>query len=231
MRTPLLRRVPQWRRVLDTLALTVCLTLIFLSPGAHAQLISESPEIVYTGDDARLLRDKADQLATAVAIYEYLHNTIEYSAYHGSRSGSVNTFLGQRGSDVDIATTLIAMLRSQNIPARYAVGTVRLPAAQVTNWLGVPQLDTAVEVLKSQGIQGVVLAADRSTVDFEHAWAEAFVPFDQYRGINTVIPAIDCSVAANAPRCTWVGLDASFKQKTYNGLNLDPYNAVSFDYT
>jgi Transglutaminase-like superfamily len=214
----------------SSLTLITCLSLLAVSVNIQAQAVTESPEIVYSGADAQLLRDKATQLGTAVAIYEYVHNTIEYSPYHGSRSGSVNTFLGQRGSDVDIASVLIAMLRAQSIPARYAVGTVRVPAAQLTNWLGVPQLDTAVEVLKSQGIQGVTLAADRSTVDFEHAWAEAFVPFDQYRGINTVSPAIDCSQTANAARCTWVALDASFKQKTYNGLNLDPYNAVTFDY-
>jgi hypothetical protein len=218
------------RRTLGFLASITCLGLV-VSASVQAQVVTESPEVVYSGTDAQLLRDKAAQLGTAVAIYEYVHNTIEHSPYHGSRSGSVNTFLGQRGSDVDIATALIAMLRSQNIPARYAVGTVRIPAAQLTNWLGIPQLDTAVEVLKSHGIQGVTLAADRSTVDFEHAWAEAFVPFDQYRGINTVSPAVDCSQNANLSRCTWVALDASFKQKTYNGLNLDPYNAVTFDYT
>lgn len=198
---------------------------------ANAEVIGESPEIVYSSADAQSLRDKASQLSTPVAIYEYVHNTIEFSPYHGSRSGSVNTFMGQRGSDVDIATTLIAMLRSQNIPARYAVGTIRLPAAQLTNWLGIPNLDVAVQVLKDQGIQGVTLAGNRSTVDFEHTWTEAFVPFDQYRGINTVNPSVDCSVSANASRCTWVGLDGSFKQKQYNGLNLDPYNAISFDYT
>lgn len=218
------------RRTLGFLASITCLGLV-VSASVQAQVVTESPEIVYTGTDAQLLHDKAAQLGTAVAIYEYVHNTIEHSPYHGSRSGSVNTFLGQRGSDVDIATALIAMLRSQNIPARYAVGTVRIPAAQLTNWLGIPQLDTAVEVLKSQGIQGVTVAADRSTVDFEHAWAEAFVPFDQYRGINTVSPAVDCSQNANLSRCTWVALDASFKQKTYNNLALDPYNALSFDYT
>lgn len=206
-------------------------TAALLCGAVHAQVVTESPEVVYAGADAQLLRDKAAQLGTAAAIYEYVYNTIEFSPYHGSRSGSVNTFLGRRGSDVDIATALIAMLRSQSIPARYAVGTVRVPSAQLTNWLGIPQLDTAVEVLKSQGIQGVVLSADRSTVDFEHAWAEAFVPFDQYRGINTVSPAVDCSVAANASRCTWVPLDASFKKRAYNGLNLDPYSALSFDYT
>ena len=215
-------------RVLALATLT-CLSVVSLS--VQAQVVTESPEVVYSGADAQLLRDKATQLGTAVAIYEYVHNTIEHSPYHGSRSGSVNTFLGRRGSDVDIASALIAMLRSQNIPARYAVGTVRIPSAQLTNWMGIPQLDTAVEVLRSQGIQGVTLAADRSTVDFEHAWAEAFLPFDQYRGINTVSPAIDCSQTANVSRCTWVALDASFKQKTYNGLNLDPYNAITFDYT
>lgn len=191
----------------------------------------ETPEVVYTGTDAAALKAKADQLANAADIYEYLHNNTEYSPYHGSRSGSINTFLGGRGSDVDIASTLIAMLRSQNIPARYAVGTVRLPAAQINNWLGVGNVDVAYQVLRSQGIQNVTLATDKSTLDMEHVWAEAFVPFDQYRGINTVTPAVDCSLSANTSRCTWVPLDASFKQKTYNGLNLDPYNAVTFDYT
>lgn len=222
--------MPLLRVLLRILAALAGLSLLAGSPIAQAQVVTETPEIVYSGADAKPLRDKADQLGTAVAIYEYVHNTIEHSTYHGSRSGSVNTFLGQRGSDVDIATALVAMLRYRKIPARYAVGTVRIPAAQLTNWLGIPQLDTAVEVLKSQGIQGVTLAGDRSTVDMEHVWAEAFVAFDQYRGINTVSPAVDCSQSANASRCTWVALDASFKQKTYNGLNLDPYNAVSFDY-
>lgn len=208
-----------------------CALAVCLAAPATSATLGETPEIVYTGVDAQSLADKAAALGNAVSIYEYLHNTVEYSAYHGSRSGSVNTFLGQRGSDVDIATTLIAMLRAQNIPARYAVGTVRIPADQLTNWIGVGSLDVAVQILKDQGIQGVALASDRSSVDFEHAWAEAFVPFDQYRGINTVTPVVDCSQTANAARCTWVALDASFKQKTYNGLNLDPYNAVAFDYT
>ncbi len=218
--------MPVLRSILMLSAMCLC-TL----SSVHAATIGETPEIVYTGADAQALRDKATQLGNAVAIYEYVHNTIEFSPYHGSRSGSVNTFLGRRGSDVDIASTLIAMLRSQNIPARYAVATVRIPSAEVTNWLGIPNIDVAIQVLKDQGLQGVTLSSDRTMVDFEHSWAEAFMPFDQYRGINTVNPAIDCSLSANASRCTWIALDASFKQKIYNGLNLDPYNAVSFDYT
>jgi hypothetical protein len=222
---------PSRRLARNATGLAILAVLTLGWNGTHAQVVTETPEIVYSSSEAQPLRDKAAQLGTAVAIYEYLHNTIDYAPYHGSRSGSVNTFLGKRGSDVDIASSLIAMLRAQSIPARYAVGTVRMPSPQLTNWLGIGSLDAAIQVLKDQGIPGVTLASDRSTVDFEHAWAEAFVPFDQYRGIHTVTPAIDCSQVANASRCTWVPLDASFKQKTYNGLNLDPYGAVTFDYT
>ena len=209
--------------------IVLLLSVLFAQTNVYAQQ-PETPEIVFTSADAQLLATTSAQLGTAVAIYEYARNHFEFAPYHGSRSGSINTFLGQRGSDVDISTALIAMLRSQNIPARYAVGTVRVPASQLTNWLGVGNLDVAVQVLKDQGIQGVVLSADRSTVDLEHAWTEAFVHYDQYRGLPTPL-SVDCSQAANASRCTWVALDASFKQKTYNGLNIDPYNALSFDYT
>ena len=105
------------RRALSFLAALGCLGLLTVSPSAQAQVVGESPEIVYSGTDAQLLRDKAAQLGTAVAIYEYLHNTIEHSPYHGSRSGSVNTFLGRRGSDVDIASTLIADAPASAPPA------------------------------------------------------------------------------------------------------------------
>lgn len=211
--------------------ITVSLSLVAVLPMTKAFAIQpETAEIVFSGADAQSLIDKATQLKNAVAIYEYVHNSFEFSAYHGSRSGSVNTFMGQHGSDVDIATALIAMLRSQNNPARYAVATIRVPAVQLTNWLGIGNLDVAVQVMKDQGIQGVLLAADRSTVDFEHVWAEVLIPFDQYRGLTTS-STVDCSQAANASRCNWIPLDGSFKQKVYNGLNIDPYNALSFDYT
>jgi len=216
-------------KILRSIVISLSLTTTLPLAEALAQQ-PETAEIVFTGSDAQTVADKAAQLGNAVAIYEYIRNQFEFAAYHGSRSGSINTFLGHRGSDVDIATTLIAMLRSQNIPARYAVGTIRLPAAQLTNWLGIGNLDVVIQTLKDQGIQSVALAADRSTVDLEHVWTEVLVPFTQYRGLTTSI-SVDCSQAANLSRCNWIPLDGSFKQKTYNGLNIDPYNALSFDYT
>jgi transglutaminase-like putative cysteine protease len=213
----------------------------FLPFSVHAQQ-AETAEIEFNTQDAVPLADQAAKLGNAVAIYEYVYNNFEFEPYHGSRSGSVNTFLGLHGSDVDIASTLIAMLRSQNIPARYVVGTITLTAAQINNWLRTGNIAVATQLLREQGIQGLpstkstliatILNTTVPTVSFEHVWVEALIPFDQYRGLPTP-STVDCSIAANASRCVWVSLDASFKQKTYNTYGLDPYPVagLAFDYT
>jgi len=230
------------RQSLSMLRSSVALALVLMA-ALPAQAVTPIPEIAETNEIvfnpannsyAQPLNTLATQLGNAVSIYEYVHNNFEFSAYHGSRSGSINTFNGQRGSDVDIATALIAMLRSQNIPARYAVGTIQLPVAQLINWLGMTSsgnINVAVQILQDQGIQGVTLAADGSTVSFEHVWVEVLVPFAQYRGLTTGT-SIDCTAAANAALCNWIPLDGSFKQMTFKGLNIDPYNvpALNFDY-
>ncbi|WP_347989700.1 transglutaminase-like domain-containing protein [Methylomonas sp. AM2-LC] len=215
-------------------------------------------EIDFTSTAAQPLANEALQLAkqgNAVAIYEYAYNNFIFETYHGSRSGSANTFLGLHGSDVDIASTLIAMLRSQNIPARYATGTIQLSAAQLNNWFGVGNSNVAFQLMVDQGYQklsystgGAYTALSGTqtstgfayyfptsavtSVQFEHVWVEALIPFDQYRGLPTPT-TVDCSVAANASRCVWVPLDASFKQYSYNSYGLDPTSGtspVTFDY-
>lgn len=173
------------------------------------------------------LRAKADALGSPVAIYEYVRNNYDFALYHGARSGSINAFLGARGNDVDLAATLIAMLRSRGIPAQYVVGTVRIPAEQVKSWLAVENVDLAYGILRDQGTQAVTLAADKSTLDFEHVWVEALVPYAKYRGAGP--QTVDC--AATPASCNWVPLDPSFKQHKQRASGLDPYSALSFDYT
>ena len=127
-------------RYMYTLALLISLSLM-PALSAHAVMPAETQETneVYflpaTNTLATSLNNTANQLGNAVAIYQYVHNNFTYAPYQGARSNSINTFLAQSGNDVDIASTLIAMLRSKNIPARYAVGTIQLPASQLTNWL------------------------------------------------------------------------------------------------
>lgn len=118
--------------------LAVCAALCLSnSVFAAASNIGETTEIQFNAVTAPDLGAKADALWTHVAIYEYVRNNYDFIAYQGARSGSINTFLGGRGNDVDLAATLIAMFRRVYIPARYAVGTVHLPSAQVMNWLQV----------------------------------------------------------------------------------------------
>src|SRR5208337_2955242 len=194
--------------------------------------ISQTPEIQFTstpsdpGTDATDLYNMAWKLNTPVAIYEYVRNNAVYALYHGSRSNSINTYLGLRGNDVDIASTLIALCRAIGIHSRYAVGTVKVGAGQVMNWLGVTNINLAVSIMQDQGIQNVSLSSDNSYVSFEHVWVEAYLPYWDYRGAG----ANSCTYCGGSGY-HWVDLDPSFKQYQYNQPSVDVYSTLPFNYT
>lgn len=221
------------RQLLTSAAFVVSAIGWSVPMAAHAtdSNMGETSEVQFSSADATDLRNKAAALSSPVAIFEYMRNNYDYSLYHGARSGSVNTFLGGRGSDVDLAATLIAMLRSQGVPARYVVGTVRVPATQVANWLQVEDASLAKSLLIDQGIQKVVSSTSGSTatIDFEHVWVEALVPYGQYRGVGAQSPS--CTGSTPPATCHWVPLDPSFKQYKQVNSGLDPYSSLSFDYT
>jgi len=106
------------------------------------------------------------------------------------------------------------------------VGTVTVSAADLSSWLQVRNVDLAVQILTKQGVQGVVKSSDGSTVNLEHAWVEAYVPFDRYRGTSS-------SGCAAAPTngCAWVALDPSFKRYAMKASPIDIYDVLPFDYT
>lgn len=222
------------RHLLKTSAAFVVAAIGWSAPmAAHAtdSNMGETSEVQFSSTDATDLRNKAAALSSPVAIFEYMRNNYDYSLYHGARSGSVNTFLGGRGNDVDLAATLIAMLRSQGVPARYVVGTVRVPATQVANWLQVEDTSLAKSLLIDQGVQKVVSSTSGSTatIDFEHVWVEALVPYGQYRGAGAQSPS--CTGSTPPATCHWVPIDPSFKQYKQVTSGLDPYSSLSFDYT
>lgn len=205
----------------------LCLALASSFAWATDPTIGETPEIKYTSLTAPDLNAQAQNLVTPLYIYEYLRDNTQFALYHGSISGSINTYGGMRGNDVDLASTLIAMLRAQNVPTRYVVGTVKLSANQLMNWLGVQNATLAASLLNDAGIQGVAVNAD-GTVSFEHTWVEALVPYDNYRGIRLESSG---SCAVSAAGCQWIALDPSFKQKQYGSQNIDLHDTINFDYT
>ncbi len=223
----------RWRTGVKAFALALgwglmgCMSSAAWAASVDASALAQTEEIRFLGEAAAPLRERAQSLGSAVMIYEYLRNESEYALYHGARSSAVNTLLGRRGNDVDLASTLIAMLRSQGIPSVYAVGQVRLPAAALMNWLGLRDVDLAVSVLEDQGIQGVSKSAADDTVTFEHVWVRALVGHRHYRGAGPV--AVDC--APDPPSCVWVDLDPSFKLRQAVPSRIDLYEAVRFDET
>lgn len=215
------------KRCVAALTALLILTLISFANAADSDT-GETSEIKFSSTDALGLKNKADELGSPVKIYEYLLNNTEYALYHGSRSGSINSFMGLRGNDVDLASALIAMLRSRGIHARYTVGNVRIATPKVMNWLGVKNADLAASIMKDQGIQNIVLSTDKTTIDFEHVWVEALISYGNYRGAGQDA-TVSCTTASNT--CRWVSLDPSFKQNQYNNQNIDIYNSIQFDYS
>ncbi len=156
-------------------------------------------------------------------IYQFVRNHVEYLPTYGSIEGSDYTLQTLRGNDIDQASLLIALLRAANIPAHYVYGTIRVPIAQVENWVGgVTDPHAALDLLGRGGVPTLGLAQGGviKYAQIEHVWVEAQFGFAPSRG------------AVTTPGPTWVPLDPSFKQYTYtSGMNLQtavPFDAVDF---
>jgi RHS repeat-associated protein len=195
-----------------------------LQAGADPQLC-ETDEILFSSNDTSEVAGKAAELGSPVKIYEYLRNNAEYKMYHGSQSVSLNTLLNMRGNDVDLATTLIAMLRSQNIKSRYVAGRIKLKKSELSNWLGGINESLAELIANNFSLNPVQSGPDHLSID--HVWVEALINYNNYRGGNTV-QAIPCLTESEL--CKWTPLDASFKQKKYNPIYRSLLSNLNFDY-
>ena len=209
--------------------------LVTASFQVSADPLAETREVLFSCDASQPdceqgeIAKQAADLQSPATMYESVRNTHEYALYHGSRSNTINTWFGKRGSDVDIASVLIAMYRSQAIPARYAVGTISAPATEVANWLGVKNISLAAAIMDNQGIQNVNLTTDGATqvIEFEHTWVQVQVPYDDYRGAFAT--TINCTTTPEY--CQWINIDPSWKQREFHNQGIDIYGVVNFDYT
>ncbi len=166
------------------------------------------------------IRAKAEELNhDPVAIYQWVRNNIEFIPSFGSIQGAEYTLEYKKGNAFDTASLLAALLRAANIPARYAFGTVNIPAKEVMNWVGnVKNADAAGNLMGQGGIPNVGLIRGGQVTHFrlEHVWVEAWIDYLPSRG------------AKHQRGDTWIPMDASFKQYDYQeGMNLA--EAVPFD--
>jgi RHS repeat-associated protein len=187
--------------------------------------ICETKEIVYEAGEAIVLKNKAAELGSIVNIYQFVRSNSKYIPYHGARSNSLNTFLSMEGNDVDLASLLIALLRSQGVSARYSVGNVQISESKIANWMGVDNTSLAESILYDHGIP-ILDNSPEGTISFEHTWVEVLVNFSGYRGANSEI----VSCFQEGKQCHWVALDPSFKQYAYKSENRKLLEGILFDY-
>lgn len=192
--------------------------------GAEAASLPKEPsqeDLAETGEIhfSQNIKAAADSLNTVVDIYEYVKNNVDFIPYYGSRKGADGTLGQMAGNDFDQASLLISMLRYKGIPARYVRGTVEIPVEKVKQWTGAQTDEAAVKILAGTGIPttALVSAGVVSAVRIEHIWVEAYVPYENYRGVGK-----------GTGKKIWIPLDASFKEyEKKEGLDVEALTGVS----
>ncbi len=143
----------------------------------------------------------ADDFST-LEIYEYVKNNFKSQFYYKSQKEVKVAFDEKSGNDYDLSVLLSEMLRYKGIETRYCTGFVKLNLSQVLGMTGASTPDGAARVLAAQGIPTTVITSQGkiSAIQIERIWVEAYIPYENYRGIGN----------GRGPK-TWVPLDGAFK--------------------
>ncbi|HRH78355.1 MAG TPA: transglutaminase-like domain-containing protein, partial [Cellvibrionaceae bacterium] len=134
------------------------------------QALGESVEVQLTPEIKALAQSLNNN---SIEIYTWVHNTIKFIPSYGSIQGAQATLETKQGNAIDTASLLIALLRAAKIPARYAYGTVQIPAEQVMNWVGGAKVPEAAQNLLGQGgipNIGVTSGGKIHSIKMEHVW-------------------------------------------------------------
>ena len=159
------------------------------------------------------IKDKAAELNhDAVKIYHWIRNNIQWQATWGGIQDADLTLSAKRGNAMDIAGLTIALLRASKIPARYVHGSIDVPAEAFKNWAGgFDTINSAASFASAGGVPITTITSNGqiSKIRLEHIWVEAAIDYQPSRG------------AKNKAADSWVALDPSYKQYTYQqGLDV-----------
>ena len=165
------------------------------SPTFSAASTASSPQIVAL---ARALEADVD------LIFQYVYEQIAYVPVYGSLKGATATLIEGQGNDFDQASLLIALLREAGHTANFVNGTLRVPPAELTSWLGLPPNPSVLgALLGSAGIPAQVFTYPDATlafVDIDHVWVEVDIggtlySFDPSLKVHTQKPRVDLGAA------------------------------------
>lgn len=120
------------------------------------------------------------------------------------------------GNSFDQAALLVALPRSQGVPARFVYGVVRLKGAKLAEWLGMSSADEAYRLLVQAGVpvHPIYSQGRLEFAELNHCWVEARLPYTNpgYRGPGEPV---------------WIPLDPSYK-KHERTLGADLFPRLGF---
>jgi RHS repeat-associated protein len=106
------------------------------------------------------------------ALYAFVHDVVLLEPYRLGMLNSESVLWAHVGNDMDQCTLLIALLRAAGIPARYVLGTMQMPYADVINWMGTKDLTNALALL---GQMTVYTDLGNGMLNVQHTWVEAWI--------------------------------------------------------
>lgn len=186
-------------------------------PAGNSSIIPDPVEADLTlGKDVidnDVFRKVADDLGDYDEVFRFVKDNIRNEMYTGSKKGALLTLAQLGGNDIDQASLLVSLLRAKDIPARFVRGTVRITPQQALAFTGAADLNTATDILSVSFRNPTVMQKDNVITGFvfEHTWAEAYVPYTEYRGAG-----------GKGGESIWIPLDPSFKKLSRSEGEITP---------
>ncbi len=155
------------------------------------------------GEMPDLLTSLTAGLKDVNSIYHFVKDHCMNEDYCGSKKGALVTLAQFGGNDIDQASLLVNLLRSQDIPARYVRGMIYITYDQAKDLTGASEVNAVGRVLATghRNVRGVSNNGTIVGYKMEHTWVEAYIPYTDYRGAGNM-----------SGDGVWVQLDPSFKK-------------------
>ncbi len=150
-----------------------------------------------------------DSLGTPLKVYEYIYNNIDTSFYKSLRKGSIGTFEENCGNDIDQACLLIAMLNRLGYNAGLVKHPIVITEKQLLEWTGCQSLDSAKNVLETEGrvvSVGTIEGFEGDCYIFDHIFVLAEIDneihildtsFKKYKNVETAYDEFDLKIDEN----------------------------------
>lgn len=167
------------------------LSWLFGPQKAIADASNNPDDYLAAGDEvvfSEAIQDLADSLNNdPLAMYNFVHDEVEYIPYYGSKKGSGATLAEKAGNDMDKASLLIAMYRYSNIPARYRHVDAKMDIRTVNELLGAESATSSAQILSLEKIPYTLYTLNGDPYFFviEHTYVEAYLPYGVTRGADT----------------------------------------------